>query len=58
MAAPSEPACRRRAVARFAGLDRFWVDDHFVPAEHVHLGVAISLRNADEGQPDRSGKPE
>ncbi len=25
-------------------LNGFWMDDHFVPAEHVHLGVAISLR--------------
>ena len=27
-------------------LNGFWLDDHFVPAEHVHLGVAISLRDA------------
>lgn len=25
-------------------LNGFWADDHFVPSEHVHLGVAISLR--------------
>ena len=25
-------------------LNGFWVDDHFLPSEHVHLGVAISLR--------------
>ena len=25
-------------------LNGFWVDDHFVPSERVHLGVAISLR--------------
>jgi pyruvate dehydrogenase E2 component (dihydrolipoyllysine-residue acetyltransferase) len=25
-------------------LNGFWTDDHFVPSEHVHLGVAISLR--------------
>ena len=25
-------------------LNGFWVDDHFVPSGHVHLGVAISLR--------------
>lgn len=27
-------------------LNGFWLDDHFVPAGHVHLGVAISLRHA------------
>lgn len=27
-------------------LNGFWVDDKFVPAGHVHLGVAISLREA------------
>ena len=27
-------------------LNGFWLDDHFVPAGHVHLGVAISLRDA------------
>ena len=27
-------------------LNGFWLDDHFVHAEHVHLGVAISLRDA------------
>jgi pyruvate dehydrogenase E2 component (dihydrolipoamide acetyltransferase) len=27
-------------------LNGFWRDDHFVPAGHVHLGVAISLREA------------
>ncbi|MGE5292967.1 MAG: dihydrolipoamide acetyltransferase family protein [Micromonosporaceae bacterium] len=25
-------------------LNGFWVDDHFVASEHVHLGVAISFR--------------
>jgi len=27
-------------------MNGFWLDDHFVPAGHVHLGVAISLRDA------------
>jgi len=27
-------------------LNGFWLDDHFVAAGHVHLGVAISLRDA------------
>ena len=27
-------------------LNGFWRGERFVPAEHVHLGVAISLRNA------------
>ena len=27
-------------------LNGFWIDDHFVASEHVHLGVAISLRDA------------
>ena len=27
-------------------LNGFWRDEHFIPAGHVHLGVAISLRGA------------
>ncbi|HEX9039829.1 MAG TPA: 2-oxo acid dehydrogenase subunit E2 [Trebonia sp.] len=27
-------------------MNGFWKDDHFVAAQHVHLGVAISLRDA------------
>lgn len=34
------------AVREVPQLNGFWLDDHFVPAEHVHLGVAISLRDA------------
>jgi len=32
------------AAARFAEFNGFWRDDGFVPAEGVHVGVAISLR--------------
>jgi pyruvate dehydrogenase E2 component (dihydrolipoyllysine-residue acetyltransferase) len=34
------------AAREVSQLNGFWLDDHFVPAEHVHLGVAISLRDA------------
>jgi pyruvate dehydrogenase E2 component (dihydrolipoamide acetyltransferase) len=33
-----------RAAATVRELNGFWRDDRFVPASHVHLGVAISLR--------------
>jgi pyruvate dehydrogenase E2 component (dihydrolipoamide acetyltransferase) len=36
-------ALAAREVPRLNG---FWRDERFIPAEHVHLGVAISLRNA------------
>ncbi len=32
------------ALAREPGLNGFWVDDAFRPREHVHLGLAVSLR--------------
>lgn len=37
-------AATARAAARFSDLNGFWAGDAFQPAEHVHLGVAISLR--------------
>lgn len=33
-----------RAAAAVPELNGFWTDDHFVPADAVHLGVAVSLR--------------
>ena len=32
------------ALRDFPELNGFWTDDHFVPAEDVHLGVAVSVR--------------
>jgi pyruvate dehydrogenase E2 component (dihydrolipoamide acetyltransferase) len=32
------------AVAETPELNGFWIDDHFSPAEKVHLGMAVSLR--------------
>jgi pyruvate dehydrogenase E2 component (dihydrolipoyllysine-residue acetyltransferase) len=34
------------AAREIPELNGFWIDDHFVPSTHVHLGVAISLRGA------------
>ena len=33
------------AAQRFQELNGFWRDDGFVPADAVHVGVAISLRD-------------
>lgn len=33
------------AAARSKAVNGFWVDDHFEPAEHVNLGVAVALRD-------------
>ena len=43
---PAALFCKAVAVAaRHAGsLNGFWMDNAFVPAEHVHLGIAIALR--------------
>jgi pyruvate dehydrogenase E2 component (dihydrolipoamide acetyltransferase) len=32
------------AAREVPGVNGFWRDDRFLPADHVHLGVAISLR--------------
>jgi pyruvate dehydrogenase E2 component (dihydrolipoamide acetyltransferase) len=38
--------CRATALAsaRFPTINGFWVDDDLHPAEHVHLGLAVSVR--------------
>lgn len=33
------------AASRSEDVNGFWVDDHFEPAEHVNLGVAVALRD-------------
>ncbi len=44
---PAAGVLRATALAarEFPELNGFWVDDGFVPAEDVHLGVAIVVRN-------------
>jgi pyruvate dehydrogenase E2 component (dihydrolipoamide acetyltransferase) len=37
-------AAAARAARKVPQLNGFWQDDHFVPAEHVNLAVAVSLR--------------
>jgi pyruvate dehydrogenase E2 component (dihydrolipoamide acetyltransferase) len=43
---PAALFCRAAvlAITRVPGLNGCWVDDAFRPSEHVHLGLAVSLR--------------